>query len=458
MPLTNSPLEKDYSKPNTACADHPRSCLAPRSLSKTSEAKQVPQALLLQHSTTLPKLDHSGCRAGLLRRRISLGPGQRNRRMEGPTSRRDGMIEDQPSGLYPSYFEYKKTSVAPIVQYVDTSNNTYISSVFAGDENYNTPLPYNIWPTGTVGALDMPFADAITSLNAPTNYMPIPLPSPLNGTIPAASDEWQIQGISLMQTSTGMPWGFTFQTASDTINNPTTSARSSEASLPNIQHFKPTDTFLSNATTDLSRSERLPDSPANGLPRRRSMSCATGPTEATTFKTNTLRPGDSQSCNIDLLQTPISPVSDGGSSTPGIDNQTSPRRPGSSRRTSSSGDTQRNLRSLPPTPRLKQPARSRAAAIKCRAKSKAAAAELEATEKAESLRREQLLATFRSLQEEVLALKSEILLHGNCGDVMIQKYLNSAAGSFLTSYGGPAEWAPFGGSSIPDSRYLQSPP
>lgn len=412
----------------------------------------------LHHSTTLPKLDHSGCRAGLLRRRVSLGPGQRNRRMEGATSRRDDMIEDQPSGSYPSYFEYETTSVAPIVQYVDTSNNTYISSMFAGDENYNAPLPYNIWPAGTVGALDMPFADAITSPNAPTNYVPVPLPSPLSWTVPTASNEWQIQGISLVQASAGMPLGSTFQTGSDIINNPITSGRSSEASLPNIQHYKPTNTSLSIATTDLSRPERLPDSLPHGLPPRRNMSRATGSNEATKFKTNSSKLGVSQSYNIDLLQTPISPVSDDGSAAPGIDDQTSPRRPGSSRRTSSSGDTQRNLQSLPPTKRLKQPARSRAAAIKCRAKSKAAAAELEATEKAESLRREQLLATFRSLQAEVLALKSEILLHGKCGDVMIQKYLNSAAGSFLTSYGGPADWARFGGSSIPDSRYLQSPP
>lgn len=367
------------------------------------------------------------------------------------------MTEAQPSGLYPSYFDYENTIVAPLVQYVDTSDNTYIPSVFAGDDNYNPPLPYNIWPTETAGPLSMPFANAMPSLNAPTNYVPVPLPSPLSGTVPPAPDEWQIQDVPSVQTSAGMPWGFAAQTGLGSINNPISSARSSEAGLPNIQDYKAANTFLSNTTTDLSRSEKLPVSLPNSLPRSRT-SRAAASNDATRSQTNASRPGVSRTYNIDILQTPISPFSDGGSSAPGIDDQTSPRPQGNWTRASPNVDRQRTLRSLPTIPRPDKPARSRAAANKCRAKGKAAAAELEATEKAESLRRGQLLATFRSLQTEVFALKSEILMHGNCDDLMIQNYLNSTAGSFATGYGGPAEWAAFGGSSIPDSRYMQSPP
>lgn len=367
------------------------------------------------------------------------------------------MTEAQLSGLYPSYFDYENTIVAPIVQYVDTSDNTYISSVFAGDDNYNSPLPYNVWPTETAGPLSMPFANPITSLNAPTSYVPVPLPSPLRGTVPTAPDEWQIQDVPSMQTSAGMPWGFAPRTGLDSINNPLSSARSSEAGLPNIHSYKAANTFLSSATTDLSPPEKLPDSLPNSLRRWRT-SRAAGSNDATKSQTNALRPAVSPTYSIDILQTPISPVSDGGSSAPGIDDQTSPRRQGNSRRVSPNGDGQRTSRSLPTIPRPDKPARSRAAANKCRANGKAAAAELEAREKAESLRRGQLLATFRGLQTEVFALKSEILMHGTCDDVMIQNYLKSTAGSFATGYGGPAEWAPFGGSSIPDSRYMQSPP
>ncbi|KAI7776357.1 hypothetical protein LA080_005437 [Diaporthe eres] len=359
--------------------------------------------------------------------------------MADPTSRRDGMTEAQPSGLYPSYFDYENTIVASMVQYIDTSDNTYISSVFAGDDSYNSPLPYNIWPTETAGPLSMPFANAITSLNAPTNYAPVPLPSPLSGIVPTAPNEWQIQDVPSEQTSAGCHG----------------------ALLPKLVWIASTTQYhqkeAQSATTDLSRPEKVPDSLPNSLPRWRT-SRAAGSNDATRSQTNASRPKVSPTYNIGILQTPISTVSDGGSSAPGIDDQTSPRRQGNSRRVSPNGDGQRTSRSLPTIPRPDKPARSRAAANKCRAKGKAAAAELEATEKAESLRRGQLLATFRGLQTEVFALKSEIMMHGNCDDVMIQNYLNSTAGSFATGYGGPAEWAPFGGSSIPDSRYMQSPP
>ncbi|KAI7774515.1 transcription factor atf21 [Diaporthe eres] len=58
---------------------------------------------------------------------------------------------------------------------------------------------------------------------------------------------------------------------------------------------------------------------------------------------------------------------------------------------------------------------------------RAAHSSLVATEKAESERHQELSTTFRSLQDEVLALKSELLQHGNCNDHIVQGYLNKTA-------------------------------
>lgn len=78
---------------------------------------------------------------------------------------------------------------------------------------------------------------------------------------------------------------------------------------------------------------------------------------------------------------------------------------------------------LVPDPR----ARNREAANRCRAKSKVAAAELEATERALGCEHEALTLTARSLRDEVLALKTELLMHGNCDDELIQRYLINSA-------------------------------
>lgn len=71
--------------------------------------------------------------------------------------------------------------------------------------------------------------------------------------------------------------------------------------------------------------------------------------------------------------------------------------------------------------------RNRAAATKCRAKSKVAVAELEAMERAMSTEHMELSATVMDLREEVLTLKNQLLLHGNCNCEHIQQYLTNAA-------------------------------
>lgn len=50
-----------------------------------------------------------------------------------------------------------------------------------------------------------------------------------------------------------------------------------------------------------------------------------------------------------------------------------------------------------------------------------------ATEQAESLKHKELSETVRGLQEEVFALKSELLQHGVCNDPIIQAYLEQKA-------------------------------
>lgn len=80
-----------------------------------------------------------------------------------------------------------------------------------------------------------------------------------------------------------------------------------------------------------------------------------------------------------------------------------------------------------PGPQADPRERNRAAANRCRAKSKVAVAELEATERAMGAEHEELTRTARSLRDEVLLLKNELLMHGNCDDDVIQQYLANSA-------------------------------
>ncbi|KAK7736196.1 hypothetical protein SLS53_007226 [Cytospora paraplurivora] len=74
-----------------------------------------------------------------------------------------------------------------------------------------------------------------------------------------------------------------------------------------------------------------------------------------------------------------------------------------------------------------QRARNRVAANKFRRKSKAAVAELETMERALAARHEQLSMMVQGLREEVLGLKNELLMHGNCDCAMIHQYLSNTA-------------------------------
>lgn len=92
-----------------------------------------------------------------------------------------------------------------------------------------------------------------------------------------------------------------------------------------------------------------------------------------------------------------------------------------------------------------QRARNRVAANKFRKKSKAAVAELEAVERGLSMQHEQLSRMARDLREEVLGLKNELLMHGNCDCAMIHQYLSNTARSLSLGCPTPSSKTSTGG-------------
>lgn len=71
--------------------------------------------------------------------------------------------------------------------------------------------------------------------------------------------------------------------------------------------------------------------------------------------------------------------------------------------------------------------RNRTAATKCRAKTKAEVALLEATERTISAQHSELLTQVMDLRGQVVALKNELLRHGNCDCEIIKRYITSEA-------------------------------
>lgn len=110
-----------------------------------------------------------------------------------------------------------------------------------------------------------------------------------------------------------------------------------------------------------------------------------------------------------------------------------------------------------PHPQPDPRARNREAANRCRAKSKVAVAELEATERAMGAEHHALTQTARSLREEVLSLKNQLLMHGNCDDDLIQQYLANSARMVGSGVLGPVA-APTTATVIGDSGVPPMPP
>ncbi|KAI0863236.1 hypothetical protein F4860DRAFT_512055 [Xylaria cubensis] len=75
----------------------------------------------------------------------------------------------------------------------------------------------------------------------------------------------------------------------------------------------------------------------------------------------------------------------------------------------------------------RQREKNRVAARKCRQKTKQNVAGLQRREKELGQQNKVLVSCVRSLREEVLDLKTEILKHSNCDNIIIQKYIANAA-------------------------------
>lgn len=359
--------------------------------------------------------------------------------MTSPPTNQDGEIEPQASGLYPGYWHYENSNAVFMAQYFDTFNKMYISAAAENGGNYTKPLPTNIWPAETAAAPDIavadaiasptcpthyiPVADPITSPTIPTHYTPLPTPGPLIEGAYLTPTEGQPQTDLLVYTSPRTPWWLAFPGGAGSSNNLITAATNFDTTISNYQDSK---------SANLPQSQTLPDSWRDSFPKRLSMPGAAKSSKAATdFESSASPPAVGSTGNMDAPQGPTEPVSEVGLLSPGATRNTNPRRPASLAETRRRSDAQRTSPLLSPTLRPEKRHRNRAAANKCRAKNKAAVAELKASERTESRRREELLATFRALRADVVALKSEILLHANCGDRLIQEYLDTAARSFV---------------------------
>lgn len=346
-----------------------------------------------------------------------------------------GAFEAQPHSVYPSYFGYDSISMEPIDPYLEPFDNRYASSIFESNDSYNTPLHSNHWPTET-RAGPAHLANDFDSPCAPTQSFSHPFPAAFNGIIPTNFTAWP---------KNGTQWCPEFRSPSN--NNPVTAVGGLETGVPIVQGHDIAEISLTSPATSTRkrRVESIP--PPHSLPR-------TGRKSRTSEPTKSGLDGKAPGPGIDLTSTDsihpskknsISAASDDSLDQPPAEASKSPGQSEGSKRNSSPLDARlRHFQSLStprsplPSPHPAQPAqraRNRNAAIKCRAKTKAAAAELEAREKAESLRHQQLMAIFRSLQAEVFALKSELLLHGNCNDNFIQDYLKSTARSLTIGSG-----------------------
>lgn len=104
-------------------------------------------------------------------------------------------------------------------------------------------------------------------------------------------------------------------------------------------------------------------------------------------------------------------------------------------RNDKSGNSSSRCSLAQPRPTQEHRVRNRKAATKCRAKAKAARTELETTEKEMEWQHQELSAQASSLQDEVLLLKNELLMHGNCDCEAIQRYLTNAANSIGSGMG-----------------------
>lgn len=326
-------------------------------------------------------------------------------------------VEAQPPSGYSSYFDCDTTGVAPTDQDLAEFDNLIDPSIFENNGNTDAPLQNNTRPIEAATIPGVPLASAVSSPAIPAQYFCVPFPS--DETVPTEPTGWPTECIP--------GWS---QTGSRGGNKSITDAGSWDASISDFQGYSTRETSLASPTTDPDQRKYETGWPPESLAWTRRTSITSEQSEQG-FNTKNLGPSTIPKSTINPSEGPI-PAKSGMSSNPPRKLACKP--PESSRRASASRHAQprqpqpqRRSPSPPPPPRPGQRARNRTAASKSRAKTKAAHSSLVATEKAESERHQELSTTFRSLQDEVLALKSELLQHGNCDDHIIQGYLNKTA-------------------------------
>jgi len=98
--------------------------------------------------------------------------------------------------------------------------------------------------------------------------------------------------------------------------------------------------------------------------------------------------------------------------------------------------------------------RNHLAATKCRTKTKAAVQHLEAESLAVSHQRASLLAEARSLWDEVLRLRSQLLYHHDCNCALINAYLQNAARAISETGGRVRIWGARAARDALQAEYL----
>lgn len=351
---------------------------------------------------------------------MSLVSARDSCRMTSPRDTHDGTTEPEPYTPCSSYFYGDDTMVAPMGPHIDPIRNTYTSPPVTNVSNHNELFPSNAWPTEAGSAFDLQFAGGIYSVP-----ISIPFTTCFDGVEPIAFSGWQTEAGSCFQTSTDKSLWDDATAAPGSSDGAMPSLRTLETPISKLYDHKSGSVHFPNAVADDSQDKKHAEPLSHSPPLKRKKCVATGSCQEFRFKGN----GSGQTV-ASIFDSDLSFDS------PETAAHSSPMRPKGSRRTGSGRDAQRRVRSPPAKSPSEQRARNRTAAERCRIKTKAAAAELEATERAESSRHEQLSATLRGLQAEVFALKSEVLLHGACGDGPIRDYLNNTARSMATGCGG----------------------
>lgn len=356
--------------------------------------------------------------------------------MTSPLGRDDAKTETEPRISYSSYLYFEDANVAQIDPYADDFGDlrTFPTSTNATD--YSTFSPSNTWsPGAAIAAFDLQFAAAIHSPLIPPHYISILSTTSSNGIDSIAINGWQIDVDSLVQTDPGVPWECTSSAGSGSHDNITSASETLKTSISNMHNDKTNSQTLSFATTYENQYGDLVDS-LQPSPQWKRKDCDDAePRQEAIPKSEGSGPTIAPASTADTSKAPIPRASDISSDPPDRERHVDPRPTRRLKKISPISEMPQTIQSPQATSRSDKRARNRTAAVKCRTKNKAAIAELEATEKALSSRHRQLRATLRGLQADVFALKSEILLHANCGEGHIQDYVNNAAKSLTLANG-----------------------